>query len=233
MTTDVQPTRWASESRPPAILLLVLLAIPILAALAFAIFQPIQVLPRISLAPGFAFTDQDGNRLTSEDLRGSLVLYNFTYTRCADPCPETSTAFGQLQAALAEVDTGDIPLEFVTISFDPEHDTPAVLRAYADELGADTSTWHFVTGEPSQLKTVIGGGFSTFYEERADGSFEFTPGFALVDGWGILRATYRTATPDPERFRRDLGLIIQEVRNSEGVNRYAYEAAHLFMCYPK
>ena len=59
------------------------------------------------------------------------------------------------------------------------------------------------------------------------------PVFALVDGWGVLRAVYRTATPDVEILKRDLRLVVQEVQNSTGVNRYAYEAAHLFLCYPK
>ena len=52
-----------------------------LGVMAFTIFEPIQVLPRIRLAPGFAMTDQAGDRLTSEDLRGEIVLYSFAYTR--------------------------------------------------------------------------------------------------------------------------------------------------------
>lgn len=236
MTTNIQQPTWVADAQPPSRLWLALLALPIvlaaLGAIAFAVLQPIQVLPRIALAPGYAFIDQDGKRLTSEDLRGSLVVYNFTYTGCGEGCPQTGPAMQQIQAALEEVDTDGIPLRFVTISFDPERDTPDRLRAYAESLHADTDRWRFVTGDPTMLKNVIGGGFRTYYNREADGRFVFDPVFTLVDGWGILRATYRTAAPDPDILRRDVGLIMQEVRNRDGVNRVAYEAAHLFMCYP-
>ena len=80
---------------------------------------------------------------------------------------------------------------------------------------------------------MIGGGFSTYFNQDEKGNFTVDPVFVLVDGWGIQRAVYRTPTPDVETLQRDLRLVVQEARNSTGVNRYAYEAAHLFLCYPK
>ena len=56
----------------------------------------------------------------------------------------------------------------------------------------------------SQLKNVIGGGFGAYYDQAEDGSFVFDPQFVLVDGWGIRRAAYRTANPDPALIERDL-----------------------------
>lgn len=232
MATNIQRPSWQTDGLPPFRIWYVLLLLPVVGMLAFALFQPIQVLPRISLAPGFAFSDQDGNRLTSDDLRGRLVFYNFTYTNCTAPCPQTSPHMEQIQQAMAEIDTGGLPIEYVTISFDPERDTPEVLRAYADSLNADTSVWHFVTGNPALLKSVIGAGFRTYYDRREDGSFTFDPVYALVDGWGILRATYRSPAPSLSILQRDIRLILEEIENQEGVTRYAYEAAHLFLCYP-
>ena len=219
----------------------VALAILIFVSLfAFAILQPIQVLPRISIGPGFVFRDQNGQRLTSEELRGQFVIYNFTYTSCQTPCPQTGEVMRQIQQRLQNVDTGAIPVRLVTISFDPARDTPEKLAAYATRLGADLSNWRFVTGEAGLLKQVIGGGFSTYYAPTsgtnggaATGDFVFDPAFVLTDGWGILRAEYRTAVPDVDMIARDLGLLAQEVRNSRGAARYAYEAAHLFLCYPR
>jgi protein SCO1/2 len=55
----------------------------------------------------------------------------------------------------------------------------------------------------------------------------------LVDGLDILRAEYRTAAPDTDRILEGIQLIADEVNNSDGANKVVYEAAHLFMCYPR
>jgi len=212
--------------------LYVLVALPVIGIVAFATLRPVQVLPRIALAPGLALTDQNGARLTNEDLRGKIVLYNFTYTHCSDNCPQTGETMRVLQSRLGEIDAGDIPIVLVTISFDPAHDTPARLKAYAAQMGADPARWRIATGEATRLKYTLGGGFNLYYAPNPDGTFTFDPLFVLVDGWGIIRAFYKTATPAPERLVRDLRLVAQEARQSTGAARYAYEAAHLFLCYP-
>lgn len=203
-------------------------------AFAFKVFQPVQVLPRIRLAPGFSLIDQNGQRLTNEDLRGQFVLYDFSYTRCPAPCGGLNETMRQIQDQLAEVALGGIPVALVTISFDPEYDTPEVLRAYAESVGADPEIWRFATtADPDLLKYVIGGGFESFYEANEDGSFTFDPAFVLVDGWGIIRGEYhyQTQTPDSERILRHLSVLAEEVQNSQGASSVAYEAAHYFLCY--
>lgn len=211
-----------------------LLGIVAVAMLAFATFQPIQVLPRTSLAPGFSLVDQDGERLTSEDLRGSVVLYTISYTGCSEPCPQTAPVMKAVQDRLGEVvGIDDVPVRLVTISIDPERDVPEVLREAAAAAGAVEGIWSFATGEPAVLKNVVGGGFEVFYEERDDGGFQFDPAFFLVDGWGILRAEYRYGIPGVDGLLRDIGLVVKEARAATGTARLAYEAAHLFACYPK
>lgn len=207
------------------------IALIAIAIFAFATFRPIQVLPRITLAPGFILTDQDGRSLTNEDLRGQIVLYNFTYTRCQAPCAQTSPIMRAIQDQLAQVSTDGVTITLVTISFDSQHDKPDTLCAYANSLGADTVRWRFLTGDATRVKYVIGSGFNVYYNANPSGVFEFDPVFVLVDGWGIIRATYRTL-PTSDRIVRDMGLIVQEIKNSTGVGKYAYEAAHLFLCYP-
>lgn len=207
-------------------------ALIIVALVLFVTIQPIQVLPRMTLAPGYAFTDASGNLLTSEDARGKITLYNFTYTGCEAPCPETGPATAAIQQSIAAVDTGDIPVQLVTISFDPERDTPEAMAAWLAEQGADPAIWKAATGDPEKLKNVIGGGFGVYYGTTEEGELAFDPAFVLVDGNGIIRTKYRTATPDPEIVARDLGLVTREVQNSSGAQKLAYEAAHLFLCYP-
>jgi protein SCO1/2 len=231
LSTHAQkPTRFGG-GLPLSKYWLLLLALPVLGALAFAIFQPIQVLPRIALAPGFSFTDQNGARLTSDDLRGKLVYYTFMYTGCDANCAQTVQGLKAIQQAVDEAGSS-VPVEFVAISFDPQRDTPERLSQFATEHGLAGERWHFVTGDPAQLKNVIGAGFGAYYDQTDDGAFRFDPMYVLVDGWGIQRAFYRTPMPDPARIVRDINFITKELENSEGLNRLAYEAAHLFLCYP-
>jgi len=217
----------------PVLLWSALMAIPLIAVFAFAVLQPIKVRPRIGLAPGYIFTDQNGASLTSEDLRGKFVFYNFTYTGCTTPCPQTSETMKIVQEMAGRIDTGGLPLALVTISLDPTHDTPERLQNYAKQVGADTNRWHFVTGEPDQVKNVVGGGFGMYYTPNDKGSITFDPMFVMVDGNGIMRAIYREAAPDPAIIERDLGLVVAEVKNSSGPGKLVYETAHLFLCYPK
>jgi len=205
----------------------------LLAVLAFATFRPILVLPRITLAPGYSLVDQDGQRLTNEDMRGKITLYNITYTNCMAPCLDTSLVMKDVQDQLQGIETGGLPIELVTISIDPERDSPEVLSAYADSLAADLESWHFATGPVDRLRWIVGDGFRLYFNLGEDGRMVFDPGFMLVDGLGILRAQYRTATPKTERILSDIELIAKEVNNSDGANKVAYEAAHLFLCYPR
>lgn len=213
-------------------ILIAAIGVLLLGLVLFVTVQPIQVLPRMTLAPGFLLTDQDGEKFTSEDVRGVLTLYNFTYTHCGADCAETGSVMRAIQERVREIDTGGVPLRLVTVSFDPERDDPETLRTWAEAQGADPALWRVATGDPAQLKAMIGGGFNIYYSQNEDGSFTFDPAFALVDGNSIMRMKYKTATPDPEIVARDIGLVVSEVRNSSGATKIAYEAAHLFVCYP-
>jgi protein SCO1/2 len=211
----------------------------VIAVLAFNIFKPIKVLPRIGLAPGFAFINQDGESRTSEDFRGKLTVYSFTYTGCVEDCPQTTSYMQALRGALIRSGNQDMKFALVTISIDPEHDTPAALNTYAVPFlkeQANNVSWDFLTGDALRTKYVVGGGFNVYYQTTADqagrSSIKLDSRYALVDGWGIIRAEYRGADMDVQLVMRDIGYLVSEVRNSQGVARYAYEAAHLFKCYP-
>ena len=189
------------------------------------------VLPRLDFAPGWSLTDAAGDRLTSEDLRGAVVLYTFTYTRAQDDRQYTMDVMRAVQERLRREDTGDVRVRLVTISFDAAHDTPAVLRRAAGAAGADSTRWRFATGDAATIRTVVRDGFGIYYEHRPDGHFAFDPVFVLVDGWGIVRARYRFGRPAPDDLLRDIRSVVREVQAAEGPARYAYEAAHLFSCY--
>jgi protein SCO1/2 len=201
--------------------------------LAFVILRPIQVLPRITLAPGFVVRDQDAHTLTSEDLRGAITLYSFSYSACEQPCPDTTAVMQAVTAKLPAVDTLGVPVRLITLSVDPARDTPEALRRFGERYGADFEQWRFATDEAARLKHLVGGGFGIYYQAQLDGDVQLDPAFMLVDGNGLLRAEYRTASPSLDVILRDIRLLATEAVNSAGPGRLAYEAAHLFVCYPR
>ena len=225
----------------PIYLLYFLMAFIIIFILSFAIFKPIKVLPRISLAPGYAVTNQDNEPRNSEDYRGKLTLYSFTYTNCDEECSQVVDHMKAMRELLAQSEVQDVSYALVTVSLDPERDTPEALRTFAAPY-MDTEdnpvTWDFLTGDPTKMKYMTGGGFGLFYEPVSDASsgddyeVRFYPRFVLVDGWGIIRAEYLTADLDYDEVLSDISYLTTEIANSQGAAKYAYEAAHLFRCYP-
>jgi protein SCO1/2 len=209
----------------------IVIGVFVVTLMAFAVVQPVKVVPRLGLAPGYSLVDQTGDPLTSEDLRGSVAVYTTGYTTCDDGCYPTDSIFGELQGRLDEAELGAIPVRLVTVSIDPERDTPAVLDSVARARGADPEVWTFATGEPGALKTLIGTGFELYYGRDEAGALEYSPGFMIVDGNGILRREYRWGMPSVEGLLKDLRVIAREARASEGAAKLAYEAAHLFACY--
>lgn len=200
--------------------------------LAFAIFEPVQVLPRIRVAPGFALVDQGGAVVTSDDMRGSVTLYTFAPVDCGGECSDLNTTMGEVGRRVAgTVDLGDANFRMVTVALDS--DDPERLAQAATESGADGSTWTWMGGPDAEVKEVVGGGFGVFYE-RAGASVDFDPVFIIVDGAGLIRGEYRYATlaSDADRLTRHISLLGAELRNSKGASSLVYEAAHVLLCYP-
>lgn len=206
----------------------------VLGVMAFAIFEPIQVLPRIRLSPGYLLVDQAGDSFTSEDVRGDIVLYTFRHSSCGDDCVGLDQTMTEVRDRLGEVDMGDTDFRLVTISFDPATDTSEILAAEADALEADGVQWRLATGEEAHLANVVKAGFKVWYEEQDDGSFAFDPTLILVDGWGVIRGEYeyQTLKSDADKIIHHLDILTEEIRNASGAVGLAYEAAHLFLCYP-
>jgi protein SCO1/2 len=100
-------------------------------------------------------TDHEGKPLALSSWRGSAVAVTFIYTRCPLPqfCPLMDRRFADVQR-IAESDAvlaGKVHL--LSVSFDPDHDTPAVLQAHAGKVGADASLWRFATAPPATVDT--------------------------------------------------------------------------------
>jgi len=240
-STLPQPaTSWSSHISWYTVLN-VTLGLLVTAVILFNIFQPITVLPRHNLAPGFALFDETGQPLTSEDNRGQITLYSFTYSHCTgEGCPQSAEHLAAVHRLLVENPPEEIPVALVTITVDPERDTAVVRQAFLEQYASQLTAvpWHFLGGTEERLRQIVGGGFGVYYRVPSESDQDkyavyFEPRFILVDGLGIIRAEYRTPEIDPTILLRDVHFVAEEARRSTGAAKLAYEAAHLFMCYPR
>ena len=106
--------------------------------------------------PDFAITDQDGKVVKLSDLRGKVVILTFVYTRCPLPefCPRIDTKFNELAQLVAQVKDRIDRVRMLSISFDPEHDTPEILKSHAQLRGAKPPLWRFAVASHEELRKV-------------------------------------------------------------------------------
>jgi protein SCO1/2 len=105
--------------------------------------------------PAFALINQDGQLVTPRTLQGRRLVINFIFTRCANPnmCPANSQRMVALQKAVKAANIDNVT--FVTISFDPEHDSPGILRQYADGYGMDLANYQLLTGPADEITEAL------------------------------------------------------------------------------
>lgn len=148
-------------------------------------------LPVLGQVPDAALVDQRGERLTTADLRGRVTIVNFIFTRCTTVCPVTSMKMQRL-AERTRSAAGSIQL--LSVSVDPAHDTPAVLREFASRYAADPLRWRFVTGDPAAVRAAVEDGFKIGIEQRGEvgGVPDIVHGghFVLVDQSLAIRGYY-------------------------------------------
>ncbi len=150
--------------------------------------------------PDAAFVDQDGQGRRFAEWRGHAVALTFVFTRCPLPdfCPALDRSFARL-AAQVRADPALAPkVRLLTVSFDPEHDTPAVLKKHAAALGADPGIWVYLTGEAGAVD-AFGRHFGLLVE-REGGSAGLTHNLrtAVVDPSGRLVRIWRGSDWAPE-----------------------------------
>lgn len=149
--------------------------------------------------PEFALTDDKGQPFTRADLAGGRVsIVNFIFTRCQGPCPRMTSAMAGLQAQLRETPMWP-RLQLVSVSVDPEYDTPPVLAQYAGWAHAEAGKWRFVTGSRAAVWDLIVEGFKLPVGEAVDNPDEpiyHSQKFVLVDGQGRVRGAYDGLEPE-------------------------------------
>ena len=188
-------------------LTVVLAAVLLTNTIVFA--DSLSLLPRIGPAPSFMLTTQDNAQLKLTDLRGKVVAVTFIFTTCKDTCPVLTAKLVGVQRKLAADVSPNVA--FVAISLTPKHDTPDVLKAYADAHNADLSRWTFLTGDAKQIQ-ALAKQYGVFVKAKKSAD-DVDHGFltSIIDRAGIIRVQYMGVRFEPSELLADLQALVKEV----------------------
>ena len=172
--------------------------------------RPLEELGNFGKVPDFSLIERSGKPLGLSDLHEKVWIANFMYTTCKDTCPLQSAEMAKLQAELS--DRADIRL--VSITIDPERDTPQILSGYADRFKADLDRWLFLTGEKEAIYRLAQEGFRLSAVPVSDGTGKnsnvilHSSRFVLVDGEAKIRGYYDSRDAEAlKRLRADLKML--------------------------
>lgn len=140
----------------------------------------------INKVPDFSFTDQNGKTITDETYIGKVYVLEFFFTSCPSICPIMNQNMLKLQSEFY----GNPNFGIASITIDPMHDTPQTLKKYAEEYGIIHPNWHLLTGEKEIIYKLSNDGFKLYsaQDDKAEGGFEHSGLFALIDKEGNIRS---------------------------------------------
>ncbi len=121
-------------------------------------------LPVIAHVPAFEARDQQGRAFGGDSLRGTVWIVDFVFTSCPTVCPRLTARMAELQGRVEKLGKLRAPVKLLSISVDPENDTPQVLAAYGAKHGAHDATWTFATGKTEDLDRIVVQGFKQRYD---------------------------------------------------------------------
>lgn len=208
---------------PGRLLLLALLAILVVAVVPAVVVPTLMdrasrsKLADLGDVPAFSLVDEHGEQFTEEALRGHPTIVGFAFTRCDTICPILTMKMQRLQEKTADPKGATIKL--LSISVDPEYDTPPRLLAYADRHQADFGRWRFLTGPKELVHALVEGPFmSSMLQEgvTASGapSISHSGYLALVDGELKIRGVYDSSDVHAlERLMRDARYLARTHRS--------------------
>ena len=147
-----------------------------------------------------SLVDQENEPFPLQKLRGLTVVMNFIFTHCQTSCPLQLQALTGIQRALPAALSNRV--QFVSVSMDPERDTPAVLANYAATMGARLDNWSFVTGHPQDI-SWLHQHFGAQVKPISDGQFDHRVAVYLLDANGQFVQKY-TGELDPLRLAKEI-----------------------------
>lgn len=142
-------------------------------------------LVEIGSAPSFELTNQDGKKVTDRDYLDKVYVLEFFFSTCPTICPKMNQNMLKLQEQFKNQTNFGI----VSITINPENDTPEVLKEHAKLLGVQNPNWNFLTGDQKYIYELANKGFNLYAAEdsQVNGGFEHSGMFALIDKKGNIR----------------------------------------------
>lgn len=140
---------------------------------------------KIGPAPKFELVNQDNKKITNETYKGKVYVLEFFFSTCPTICPKMNESMLVLEKSFF----GNPNFGIVSITIDPDNDTPQVLKDHADLLGVKSSNWNFLTGNKDYIFNLANEGFNLYAGEnkKVAGGFEHSGLFALIDKNGNIR----------------------------------------------
>jgi protein SCO1/2 len=145
----------------------------------------VEKLVEIGPAPSFELVNQDNVKITNESYKGKVYVLEFFFTSCPTICPKMNLSMLEIENKYF----GNPNFGIVSITIDPETDTPAVLKSHSKELGVRSSNWNFLSGDKAYIFNLANKGFNLYAGEnsKVSGGFEHSGLFALIDKKGNIR----------------------------------------------
>jgi protein SCO1/2 len=142
-------------------------------------------LVKLGAVPKFELINQDNQKITNETYKGKVYVLEFFFATCPSICPKMNANMLLLQNAFF----GNPNFGIVSITIDPAHDTPELLKEHAKVLGVKSSNWNFLTGDKEYIYNLSNKGFNIYVGENSKvaGGFEHSGLFALIDKNGNIR----------------------------------------------
>jgi len=164
-------------------------------------------MPPLGVVPDFSFTTQEGKTFTRADMLGKVWIADFIFTRCAGPCPVMTSRLAEISRGLNKAK--DVNL--LSVSVDPEHDTPEVLAEYASRMNADPSRWIFLTGPKREIDDFSRKGMFQPLAYDQKGVPTHSTRFLVIDREGWIRCYRNLDEPElVQKLFMDIGDLLRE-----------------------
>lgn len=168
------------------------------------------VIPAGHVVPNISLVDQDGRAFTLEDFRGSAVVATFTYLGCPMPdmCPLMDHNFAEMQRRLKE-QQNPLRVRLLSVTIDPDKDTPAALNTYAKTLDLDPKVWTFATGNRAAIdRWALGFGVSIARAADDPSSLTHNLRTVILDRQGNLVQSYTGNKWTPVQVLADVRAMV-------------------------